>query len=163
MTVVSNTSPITNLAAIGRLQVFEALYSEVHVPQAVWQELVGQGISWPGQDAVAASQWIKRHVVENEPLVKTLRRDLDAGEAEAIALAVELQANLLLLDEKQGRLSAQRLELPITGVVGVLLEAKRAGLLDRIEPCLRELRETAGFYLSQSVYEAALREAGERP
>ena len=92
----------------------------------------------------------------------TLERDLDLGEAETIALALELGADLVLLDEKEGRHAAQRLGLRVLGVVGVLLEAKVSGNIDAVRPLLDGLRQTAGFYLSSPVYKHALSLAGEK-
>lgn len=90
-----------------------------------------------------------------------LRRDLDRGEAASIALAMELGATLLLLDEKEGRHAADRLGLKVVGVVGILLETKAKGEIDRVRPHLDALRQTAGFFLSQSVYQSALVLASE--
>jgi len=159
--VVSNTSPLTNLAAIGHLDLLHHLYSTLHIADAVWDELRAGGRRWPGADEVSAADWIQRREVQNQSLVITLRRDLDRGEAESIALALELNADLILLDEKEGRHAAQRLGLRPVGVVGILLEAKAMGAIGELRPQLDALRHTAGFYLSQSVYRAALELAGE--
>lgn len=94
-------------------------------------------------------------------LVTALRRDLDRGEAETIALALELDADLVLLDEKEGRHAAQRLGLRVLGVVGILLGAKANGAIDKMCPHLDALRQTAGFYVSPSLYQYALAQAGE--
>jgi uncharacterized protein len=83
------------------------------------------------------------------------------GEAESIALALELQAGLILLDEREGRHLAQRLGLRVIGVVGVLLDGKSRGALDAVRPLLDDLRQIAGFYLGEAVYTRALRLAGE--
>ena len=91
----------------------------------------------------------------------SLMRDLDRGEAQSIALSLELKADLILLDEKEGRRAAQRLGLRTLGVVGVLLEAKALGEIEHIRPHLDALRQAAGFYLSKSVYRTALAAAGE--
>lgn len=96
-----------------------------------------------------------------QALVTALRRDLDRGEAETIALALDLSADLVLLDEREGRHAAQRLGLAVNGIVGLLLEAKSCGALEAIHPLLDALRHEAGFYLSQPVYHAALSLAGE--
>jgi predicted nucleic acid-binding protein len=61
--VVSNTSPLTNLAAIGQFDLLRQLYSDLHIPEAVWNELNAGGAIWPGRDAVAAAAWVKRHNV----------------------------------------------------------------------------------------------------
>ena len=93
MTVpVSNTSPLTNLAAIGQFDLLRDLYGGLLVAEAVWAELNAGGRAWPGRAevaAAAAADWIERRAVQNGPLVTALRERLDPGEAETIALAVE--------------------------------------------------------------------------
>jgi predicted nucleic acid-binding protein len=159
--VVSDTSPVTNLAAIGQFDLIRRLYARVHIAQGVWDELNAGGRRWPGYDQVTAADWVERHTVQNHALVTALRGDLDRGEAETIALALELGADLTLLDEREGRHAAQRLGLRVVGVVGILLEAKANGMIDTIRPHLRALRQTAGFYLSEPLYQHALSLAGE--
>jgi predicted nucleic acid-binding protein len=159
--VVSDTSPLTNLAAIGQFDLLRRLYTEIHIADGVWDELNAEGKRWPGAENVAAARWVRRHAAQNKALVKALRRDLDQGEAESIALALELNATLLLLDEKEGRHIAERLGLRVVGVVGVLLEAKAKGVIDRVRPHLDALRQTAGFFLSEPVYQSALVLANE--
>ena len=161
MIVVSDTSPLTNLAAIGQFDLLRRLYAEIHITDGVWDELNAEGKRWPGAENVAAAKWVRRHTTQNKTLVKALRRDLDWGEAESIALALELDATLLLLDEKEGRHIAERLGLHVVGVVGVLLEAKTKGVIDRMRPHLDALRQTAGFFMSESVYQRALVLANE--
>ncbi|WP_446009346.1 DUF3368 domain-containing protein [Candidatus Electrothrix sp.] len=90
-----------------------------------------------------------------------LRRDLDQGESETIALAVELRADLVLLDEKEGRNVAAHFGLRPVGIIGVLLEAKKKGLTTELRPHLDALRNEAGFYLSDRLYLHALALAGE--
>lgn len=94
MIVVSNTSPLTNLAAIPQFHLLSRLYGEVHIPDGVWEELNWGGKRWPGSAEVASASWVYRHSVQQEALVITLMRDLDRGEAESIALALELKADL---------------------------------------------------------------------
>ncbi len=161
MVVVANTSPLTNLAAIGQFALLRELYSTVHIARAVWSELSARGQRWPGRDDVSQATWTSQYDVQNQVLVTALRRDLDLGEAETIALALELGADLVLLDEREGRRAATRMGLHVTGVVGILLEAKSRGLLGRIGPCLDSLRRDAGFYLSAPLYRHALDTAGE--
>ena len=108
MIVVSNTSPLTNLAAIGQFGLLPRLYPELHIAHGVWEELNAKGRRWPGSEQVAKADWIEQHAVCNQDLVVALRRDLDRGEAETIALALELGADLVLLDEKEGRHSYNR-------------------------------------------------------
>ena len=91
MIVVSNTSPLTNLAAIGEFNLLRHLYGDLHIPDGVWNELNAKGQRWPGRDEVARADWIERHTVQNQALVTALRRDLDQGEAECIALSLEVE------------------------------------------------------------------------
>jgi predicted nucleic acid-binding protein len=83
------------------------------------------------------------------------------GQAEAIALAVELQADLLLLDERKGRVVASRLGLKSVGLLGALIEAKHRSLILAIKPIVDDLIATAGFWITQKLYEQVLHAAGE--
>lgn len=162
MIVVSNTSPLTNLAAIGRHDLLRQLYGEIQIPEAVLQELSSQGQHWPGYHETVQSAWVHQHTVQNTALIKALQRDLDAGESEAIALAIEYNAGLLLMDEREGRHQAKRFGLKVLGVVGVLLEAKAQHKIAQIQPELDALRQKAGVYLGQDTYDLVLKLADER-
>ncbi|MEA3358469.1 MAG: DUF3368 domain-containing protein [Thermodesulfobacteriota bacterium] len=161
MIVVSNTSPLTNLAAIGQFNLLKKLYSTIHIAEGVWEELNAQGKHWPGREEVAKSDWVKRYEVKNQKLVNALRQDLDRGEAESIVLSLELNADLIILDEKEGRHTAQRFDLKVVGVIGALLEAKSKGFISNIRPHLDELREIAGFYVKESLYQSIINLADE--
>jgi len=159
--IVSNTSPIINLACIGRLDLLPALFGEIVVPHAVFHEVTVAAPDAPGAEDVRSAAWVRRHPVANQSLVAALRLELDPGEAEAIACAIEAKATLLLMDERRGRKVAQRLNQPTTGLLGVLLLARKRGLLDTIQPSLDDLRRLAGFWISDSLYRQVLREVGE--
>lgn len=161
MIVVSNTSPLTNLAAIGEFDLLRRLYDQVHIAQGVWEELNAGGRGWPGRDQVAQAGWIERHTVQNQDLITALQQDLDRGEAETIALALEIEAGLVLLDEKEGRHTSQRFGLHVVGIVGVLLEAKAKGVIGTVRPHLDALRQAAGFYIDTSLYQHTLALANE--
>jgi predicted nucleic acid-binding protein len=161
MIVVSNTSPLTNLAAIGQFDLLRRLYTQVAIAQGVWEELNAGGIRWPGCVEVSQASWVEWHLVKNRDLVAVLRRDLDRGEAETIALALQLDADLVLLDEKEGRHAAQRLGLQVVGVVGTLLEAKTKGAIPSVGIHLEALRQEAGFYVGPLLYQHALTLANE--
>lgn len=161
MIVVSNTSPLTNLAAIGQFGLLRRLYGQIAIAQGVWEELNAGGMRWPACAEVARADWIQRRSVQNQPLVNALKRDLDQGEAEAIALALELKADLVLVDEREGLRAARRLGLHVIGVVGVLLDAKACGTIKAVHPHLDALRRVAGFYLTDAVYNHALQLSGE--
>jgi predicted nucleic acid-binding protein len=161
MTIVSNTSPIINLAWINKLDLLHKLFGEIVIPEAVWREVVVDGAGQPGADEVKTATWIKTQDVTNKALVQALRQELDAGEAEAIALALEIKAELLLMDERLGRETAHYLGLHYTGLIGVLIEAKRERIIDTIKPYLNMLRDIAGFRISNALYMRVLRDERE--
>jgi hypothetical protein len=156
--VVSNTSPLLNLALVDRLDLLESQFASVTIPDQVWAELA------VGEEGLAALRQLRSDgflVIESvdcDDLFVELARELDAGEAAAVRYAIEHDADLVLLDEREGRKAARRHGLDVTGVVGVLLRGAEAGAVDlRLE--LDRLRE-AGFWLSDDLYEAVL-ERGE--
>jgi predicted nucleic acid-binding protein len=79
MIVVSNTSPLTNLAAIGQFDLLRRLYGKVIIPQAVWEELNFGGTAWPGSAEVENASWIEIQAVQDQRLVLVLKGDLDRG------------------------------------------------------------------------------------
>jgi predicted nucleic acid-binding protein len=160
MKIISDASPLINLAWIGKIEILSKLYGEICISEAVWQEVVVQGSGQPGSEEVKASQWIKRQEVGNKTLVQSLMLELDAGEAEAIALALETNADLLLMDERLGRETAMFMGLRVVGLVGVLIEAKRKGIITEIKTSLDQLRK-AGFYLHPTLYMRILMDQGE--
>lgn len=161
MIVVSNTSPITNLAAISQLVLLQQLYGTIVIPQAVYDEMAGVGRVVAGSVEVQTKSWIQTQQVTNKALVTALQLELDGGEAEAIALAIELKADLLLLDERRGRTVASRFGLKFTGILGVLIEAKHKGVISAVKPVVDSLILTAGFWITDSLYQRVLQTAGE--
>ena len=161
MRIVSNASPLINLARIGKLDLLRELYGELIIPEAVWHEVVVEGAGQPGSDEVKTSQWIKRQAVTNRQLQQALRQELDAGEAEAIALAVELNAELLLMDEHLGWEVARHLGLRYTGLIGVMIEAKHKGVIGSVKPQLDSLRDISGLHVSDALYLRILKDEGE--
>jgi predicted nucleic acid-binding protein len=161
MIVVSNASPIVNLAAVGQLGLLRQLYGQVLIPQAVHKEIVIAGRGRPGATEVETFDWIETRRVTDWIVVASLQLELDEGEAEAIALAAELKADLLLLDERKGRVVASRLGLKFVGLLGVLVEAKHKGLILAVRPVLDNLISKAGFWISRDLYEHVLQAAGE--
>lgn len=161
MSIVSNASPLINLARISKLDLLRRLYGKLAIPEAVWHEVVVEGEGQAGADEVAAATWIETRSATNRELVRALQQELDAGEAEAIALALEMGAELLLMDEYVGRETAPHLGVRYTGLIGVLIEAKRKGLIRAIKPHLETLRDVAGFRVSDALHIRVLQDEGE--
>jgi uncharacterized protein len=136
MLVVCNTSPILNLAIVGHLQLLRQQFGEILIPHAVLDELKVDE-ERPGSQSIRkaiSSGWIHPQTVSNQPLAQLLKQTLDRGESEAIALAIELQAEWTILDEREGRRIAKSLGLNVTGILGVLLRAKQVGELESLQP-----------------------------
>lgn len=161
MNVVSNTSPLLNLAAIGRADLLRELYGPLTIPEAVREELEALSARQTGFPSLLPVSWIDVHAVANRPLVSLLSIDLHSGEAEAIALAIELQVDLLLMDEQIGRRVASRLDLPTMGLLGTLIHGKREGLISLVRPIMDQLKAEAGFWIDDDLYMRVLEEAHE--
>ena len=155
MIVVSDTSPVLNLARVGQANLLARLYGEIIVPSAVAEELTRNGVS----PATVAG------LVVREPAdhigVRRLQAELDAGESAAIALAIQIQADLILADERRGRRKAVQMGLRVVGLLGVLNEAKRRRLIPACRPILEALTIQAGFWISNDLYERFLKQVGE--
>jgi hypothetical protein len=157
---VSDSSPVILLSRVGYLQLLPGLFTEIVLPQAVYQEvMVGRGR--PGAAEVSAEPRILVRSVQNADTVRALLRTLNRGEAEAIALAGELLGPVeLLIDEAPARREAIARGLKVLGTGGVLARAKERGLLPLVKPVLDQLR-TSGMYLSETTYGRILTNAGE--
>lgn len=153
MIVVSDTSVVTALIQIGRIDLLAEIFGGVVIPEAVAEELAASHVTLP--------VWIQTMCVRDNHVVEDLLTELDVGESEAIALALELDADFLLMDEKLGRAAAQRAGLTTIGLLGVAIVAKRKGLLSDLAPVIRELREKAYFWISEELEARVLRDAGE--
>lgn len=161
MIVVSNTSPISNLAKVGQLMLLQQIYGKIIIPTAVYYELTAEGAGELVATAVQTATWIETQPVANRILVTRLLNQLNEGEAEAIALTVELNADQLLIDERLGRREAASLGLRITGVLGVLLVAKRRTLIPAVKPVMDDLIAQAVFRISEQLYADILQGAVE--
>ncbi len=157
--VISNTSPLQYLHQLGLLDLLHRLVGSVVVPDAVVSELeAGRnlGVSLPRLEELA---WVEVRTPEGANMLP-LVRDLGAGEAGALALALERSRAVVLLDDRLARRVATSLGIPIRGTVGLLLDFKRRGLIEHVAPTLNEL-DRLHFRLSDETRAAVLRSAGE--
>ena len=138
-------------------------FGEISIPPAVQAELM-LGSGFPGTPLIEQaidSGWLHVQNLERIDLAHVLQRELDGGESEAIALAVQLGVRTVLMDEHAGRAAAHSLGLTPIGVLGVLLRAKQAGALNSVADAMRALRVEAGFFIAEPLYQQILRAAGE--
>lgn len=161
MIIVSDTSALSNLAVVEHLWLLEAIYQTVIIPDVVASEVAAA--SNPAILAILKLDWVQTRPLPQSQLANRLQQDrgLDAGEANAIALALELQADDLLIDERLGRQEAVRLGLSIIGILGVLLIAKQRSLIPQVQPVMDALSNQAGFRISPQLYQRVLTLAKE--
>jgi len=150
--VVADASPLIALSRVGHLEILRVVYREIWVPPEVAREAFTVRAQVP-------PDWVKQRLPAAIP-PRVAAAGLDDGEAQAIALAVEMHAALLLIDERAGRAVAQQMAVPIAGTAAVLARAKVRGAIPSVRPVLDALL-AEGFRMSHAVYERALRLAGE--
>lgn len=162
--VVSDSSTLIHLTRIGRFALLQELYTRITITPAVWREVVEQGQGRAGAVEVAdacTDGWLEVAAPSDDSLVRLLTRDLGDGESEVIALAIERQADLTLLDELEARRTADIYSLSKTGVIGVLIRAKREGMIPSLRADLDRLRQAGGFWIEEALYQRALAAVGE--
>ena len=147
MNVVADAGPLIALARIGQLPLLPSLYGEVRVPEAA-------------RDEVRNASWVRTESVRDSLAVDLLRDRLGAGESDAIVLAIEAGADLLLMDEERGRRLAESRGLTVLGTLGVLILSKRRGLLDQVARHLDALL-ASGFRMDEELHQTVLQLAGE--
>lgn len=157
--VVCNSTPIISLALIDKLYLLEHLYSQVFIPPAVQSEVLTGGRRGIGVVQLQRAGWIQMRALQ-DPRRADLLSDLDRGEAEVIALAQEISADLVVIDERLGRRHARRLGLMLTGTLGILLKAKEQLLITEIKPLVEQLQH-GGIRLGDAVVIQALKLANE--
>jgi predicted nucleic acid-binding protein len=157
--VVVNTTPIISLSIVGHLELLRDLYERTVVPPAVRTEALIKGADVAGVTELAQATWIET-VPLRDPRRADLVSDLDRGEAEVLALAQELNASLVILDERMGRRYARRLGIRLTGTLGVLLRAKQQQLIPAVGPLIRGMQE-AGIRFGGPLVDQVLRVAEE--
>ncbi|MDR0963923.1 MAG: DUF3368 domain-containing protein [Clostridium sp.] len=153
--VVSNSTPIIVLSNINKLDILQKLYGVVHIPYAVMQE-----VSVKANHFMQDNPWLRMDYVKDKLAQDAFSVSLHSGEVEAILLTRQLEADLLILDDGLARKYAKRLNILITGTIGVILQAKNRGIISSVKPVLSNLIDS-GFYLSEQVLGEILTIANE--
>ena len=157
---VINAGPLVALSLLDRLDLLPALFHECWVPQSVFHEVAVAGLGKPGSQSLQGADWLARVRVSPAP-DPLLIMELDAGEADVISLARQIAPCWAVIDERRGRRIAQRVYgLPVKGTAGILVEAKRRGLLSLVRPNLQALC-VQGYFIAENVIAAASEAAGE--
>lgn len=158
--VVSDSGPLIALAGCGHLELLIDVFDAIHIPQLVLDETTADRSRRGAADIVAFVQaHAQVHPNRNDAIYSAVAQYLDEGEAQALSLARSLGCGVLM-DERRGRQAAIRQGLPLFGVLGVLLQAKRIGKLERVAPALERM-QLNGYRIAQPLMDEALKLAGE--
>lgn len=166
---VSDASPLIFLAKLGKINLLQSIFNKIYVPEEVYNEVTQKKMSQfdpgiAGAVEVKNAGWIEVRKVKDKDLVKNLSQIIDDGEAEAIALAKEMGADLLIIDDYKGRREASNLNIQLTGTLGILLKAKEKKLIITIRPYILQLihlQTGKKFRASAKLIVDVLEQAGE--
>lgn len=152
MIVESDTSALSALLRVGEISILEKLYGQVIIPSKVYEELMVLGKFGVDTSVLDSCHWIEVLPNPNQLLFAELSEELDEGEAEAISLAVSIGADILVIDEYEGRKVAARFGLRLIGVGGILLVAKEKGIIKSVKFLLDRIISETKFRLSSKIY-----------
>jgi predicted nucleic acid-binding protein len=159
--VVADTSVLINLCRVGQGGLLKSLFLEVVIPPEVAAEFVSLTISFPRFTGLNLPAGIREQSpAALDPAVRAAE-GLDAGEAAALSLAVEIHADAILIDDRRGHEVALQLGLHAIGLLGILLRAKAVGIIAQLAPVIETLEREAGFWISEKLRADILRLAGE--
>jgi predicted nucleic acid-binding protein len=161
MIVVSNSSPLIGLSAIGKLELLENLYQTIYVPEIVFREVAEEGENRPGAKEIRNAVWIKTYEVDKRQIEEvSLNAGLGQGESASLILAKRLNADLLIIDDLKARKFAVGQKQEIIGILGILLLSKAENLITKINKPLDDLI-LFGYWISPKLYRKILEVAGE--
>jgi predicted nucleic acid-binding protein len=158
--IICNATPLIAFARIQRLDILQQTVGVLVIPEGVAKEIQGYRGGHYGEIILDDEPWVTVQKVQAPAQVQLLLPALDQGEAEVIALALEQNADLVLIDELTGRKVAQSLQLQVIGTVGILIRAKQMGLIPAVKPILEKMIQ-CGIRYSQRFVNSILHEIGE--
>lgn len=155
--VILNNTPLVALYFLHQWPLLRQLYGRVIIPRAVEWEFLAVSTA-ERTAALRQASWLETVEIQTPPQIARLK--LDQGEAAVLALAIQREARLVIIDEQRGRQYAQQLGLPLTGTLGVLLAGKRKGFIPSLTPLLEKM-QAEGIYLDARLVASVKEMAGE--
>ncbi|RLI75943.1 DUF3368 domain-containing protein [Archaeoglobales archaeon] len=153
MIVVSNSSPLITLAKIEKLYILKELFGEIIVPKAVWYEVVVKGKGKPGAEEIEKAEWIKVREVKDKVSIEVLKGEIEVGETEAIVIAKEVRADLLIMDERIPRIIAESIGLNVIGTLAIIYIARKKGLIkEDFDEIVKELKSKGVRFSDKVIY-----------
>ena len=158
--VIVNSTPLIILSNINHLDLLKKLYSEIYIPEAVFNEVTEKADS-ACQQIEKNTDWIHVCKITDESQKRMYQAKLHTGEVEVMILAQEKpEADLVILDDNAAKKTAKFLGLKVTGSLGVILKAKKTGIIKEVTPLINQLISN-GFYITKEIYDLVKSEAGE--
>ena len=158
--VIVNATPLIALCHVNQLSLLRMLYGKIEIPQAVYDEISAKEDSVCGKEIECSLEWIAIQEVKEDSRKQLFKAQLHAGEVEVMLLALEQNADVVVIDDKSAKNYAKKLGLPVTGTLGVLIKAKQCGYIDKLKPILETLIQK-NIYISPQIKELCLRQVGE--
>ena len=159
--IVSNTTPISNFLHLGRMEILKTIFKELHVPMAVHSEIEAYFSGDYQWQRCLDEGFIIRTEIQTSPKIKELMIHLHRGEAEALCLCIENNAKLCLLDDKDARIVARLNKIPISGTLGVLMKAKKMGIIESVKDFMDQLRTEHHYWIDNAMYNKVLSSLNE--
>ncbi len=157
MKVVSDSGPLIHLSRINKIEILRQFFGEIYIPSSVYHELTLTEEVLPGCREIETYKWIKKKEIHDHTAKALLMEYLDAGESEAILLAKEVDADLLLIDDLAGRRGAITQNIPVMGTLGVLDRAYKEGKISDLKDVIDELRDK-GFWMDDDLYKMLVKD-----
>ncbi len=159
--IVSNTTPISNFLHLGQMEILKKIFKELHVPMAVYSEIEAYFSGDNQWQKCLEEDFIIRAEVQTSAKIKELMTHLHTGEAEALCLCIENNAKLCLLDDRDARVIARLNKIPISGTLGVLIKAKKMGIIESVKEFMDRLRIDHHYWIDDAMYNNVLNLSGE--
>ena len=159
--IVSNTTPISNFLHLGQIEILKKIFKELHVPMAVYSEIEAYFSGDNQWHKCLDEDFIIKAEVQTSAKIKELMTHLHMGEAEALCLCIENNAKLCLLDDRDARIIARLNKIPISGTLGVLMKAKKMGIIESVNALMDRLRTDHHYWIEDAMYNKVLNLCGE--
>ena len=147
--IIVNSTPLIALAKVNMLELLKEMYGQIIIPEAVYREVMEKG-DVAAQRVEAALEWIDVRKVDPNLERRMYRAKLHDGEVEVMLLAQIIGADAVVIDDGAARKTAEYLELPLTGTLGIMIKAKQRGLLDAVMPVVQQMEQN-GIYFSKEI------------
>ena len=158
--VIVNSTPLIALCHVNKLSVLKQLYGEITIPKAVYDEISVKSDSVCKKEVDESLEWIHIQNIKNDMAKAMFKSQLHEGEVEVMILAMEQQADVVIIDDQNAKKYAKYLNLPVTGTLGIFIKAKKNGFITELKPIL-DIMVKNGIYIKPSLIELCLKQVNE--